>query len=54
MDRVFISLGSNLGDRVLNCRKAIERLKGAEAVTLVKESSFYETEPWGSVAGGFS
>jgi 2-amino-4-hydroxy-6-hydroxymethyldihydropteridine diphosphokinase len=52
MDRVFISLGSNLGDRVLNCRKAIERLKGAEGVTLVRESSFYETEPWGSVVQG--
>ncbi len=50
MDRVFISIGSNLGDRLLNCRKAIERLKGAEQVTLIRESSFYETEPWGSVA----
>ncbi len=50
MDRVFISIGSNLGDRVLNCRNAIERLKGAEGVTLVQESSFYETEPWGVAA----
>ncbi len=52
MDRVFISIGSNLGDRVQNCRNAIERLEGAEGVTLVQESSFYETEPWGVVAEG--
>ncbi len=52
MDRVFISIGSNRGERVLNCREAIRRLGAAEGVTLVNESSLYETEPWGPVAQG--
>ena len=51
-DRVFISIGSNLGQRVLNCREAIRRLGAANGVTLVNESSFYETEPGGGVAQG--
>lgn len=47
-ERVFIAVGSNLGDRVGNCLKAIGLMedKGGR-VRLVKKSSFYETEPWG-------
>jgi len=37
---VYLSLGSNLGDREQNLRAAIARLRGVLAV-----SSFYETEP---------
>jgi 2-amino-4-hydroxy-6-hydroxymethyldihydropteridine diphosphokinase len=51
-DRVFISIGSNLGERVLNCREATRRLAAAEGVTLVNESFLYETEPWGPVVQG--
>ncbi len=51
-DRVFISIGSNLGERVLNCREAISRLGALSGVSLVNVSSLYETEPWGSVAQG--
>jgi 2-amino-4-hydroxy-6-hydroxymethyldihydropteridine diphosphokinase len=40
---VYLSLGSNLGDRAANLRAAIERL--AEIGNLVHASSFYETEP---------
>jgi 2-amino-4-hydroxy-6-hydroxymethyldihydropteridine diphosphokinase len=40
----YLSLGSNLGDRVANLQGAISRLRiSAGSVTLV--SSFYETEP---------
>ncbi|HXI10242.1 MAG TPA: 2-amino-4-hydroxy-6-hydroxymethyldihydropteridine diphosphokinase [Thermodesulfobacteriota bacterium] len=45
--RVFISMGSNLGDRVANCREAVRRLAGYDGVRVVKTSSLYETEPWG-------
>lgn len=41
----YIGLGSNLGDRKANCRKAIELLAAAGRVT--KVSSFYCTEPVG-------
>lgn len=46
-ERVFIAIGSNLGDREANCRSAIENLKCAPRVRVIKESAFYETEPWG-------
>ncbi len=52
MDRVFISIGSNLGERALRCREAARRLGTADGVTIAGESSFYETEPWGGVEQG--
>ncbi len=42
--QVFLSLGSNLGDRVANIRKALERLPGV-GVEIKRVSSFYRTEP---------
>ncbi|HXT26287.1 MAG TPA: 2-amino-4-hydroxy-6-hydroxymethyldihydropteridine diphosphokinase [Candidatus Eisenbacteria bacterium] len=44
MKAVYLSLGSNLGDREGNLRAAIEALRGAR-VRVGKVSSFYETEP---------
>jgi 2-amino-4-hydroxy-6-hydroxymethyldihydropteridine diphosphokinase len=40
---VYLSLGSNVGDREANLRTAIEKL--AEVGTVAAISSFYETEP---------
>lgn len=40
---VYLSLGSNIGDREANLREAIRRLQALGAVMAV--SSFYETEP---------
>jgi len=40
---VYLSLGSNLGDRAGNLRKAVHRMSELGAVTAV--SSLYETEP---------
>jgi 2-amino-4-hydroxy-6-hydroxymethyldihydropteridine diphosphokinase len=40
---VYLSLGSNLGDRAANLRTGLEKL--AEFGTVVAVSSFYETEP---------
>jgi 2-amino-4-hydroxy-6-hydroxymethyldihydropteridine diphosphokinase len=40
---VYLSLGSNLGDREENLRTAIERL--GELGNVIAVSSFYETEP---------
>ncbi len=42
---VYLSLGSNIGDRMKNLRKARERL--SEGVNVIKESGVYESEPWG-------
>ena len=40
---VYLSLGSNIGDRSANLREALERLGGLGQVVAL--SSFYETEP---------
>ncbi|MFN2120114.1 MAG: 2-amino-4-hydroxy-6-hydroxymethyldihydropteridine diphosphokinase [Anaerolineales bacterium] len=45
MHTVFLSLGSNLGDRRVNLREAIRRLGPEVIVTM--ESPVYETPPWG-------
>lgn len=42
--QVYVSVGSNLGDREGNLRRAIESLE-REEVRVVKRSSVYETEP---------
>lgn len=44
--QVYLSLGSNLGQREENLRKAI-RLIHERVGEVVKQSSFIETEPWG-------
>jgi 2-amino-4-hydroxy-6-hydroxymethyldihydropteridine diphosphokinase len=41
---VYLSLGSNLGDRAANLRAAIAALPAA-GLTVTRVSSFYETEP---------
>jgi 2-amino-4-hydroxy-6-hydroxymethyldihydropteridine diphosphokinase len=43
---VYLSLGSNIGDRESNLRKAIESLTAAD-VRVLRESPIYETEPVG-------
>ena len=42
--RVFLSLGSNVGDRVANIRNALEQLP-AVGVEIKRVSSLYKTEP---------
>ncbi len=41
---IYLSLGSNLGDREAHLRKALEKLH-QKGIVLVRESSLYETEP---------
>ncbi len=45
MHTVYLSLGSNLGDRKAYLRRAIKSL--APEVTVLIESAVYETPPWG-------
>ena len=44
MERVFLSLGSNVGERRANIRRALGAL-GERGVRVVRESALYETEP---------
>ena len=44
--KVYLGLGSNLGDKAENIRKAIS-LIGERVGTVFRQSSLIETEPWG-------
>ncbi|MFA6055896.1 MAG: 2-amino-4-hydroxy-6-hydroxymethyldihydropteridine diphosphokinase [Thermodesulfovibrionales bacterium] len=46
MSVAYIGIGSNLGDREFNCKQAISLLR-QKGTTVSKESSLYETKPWG-------
>lgn len=46
MQKVYFSLGSNLGNKAQNIAKAIEMMKG-QIGTLVSQSALYTSEPWG-------
>lgn len=46
MARVFVGIGSNMGDRVLNCKKALQEMSAFSKILRV--SSVYETEPFGN------
>ncbi|MDA8140917.1 MAG: 2-amino-4-hydroxy-6-hydroxymethyldihydropteridine diphosphokinase [Desulfobacteraceae bacterium] len=41
----YISIGSNLGDRLQNCLQGIAALEADHLIQLVARSPFYETEP---------
>ena len=47
MAEVFLSLGSNMGDRFYNLQTAISEIEGLRATTILKISSIYETLPIG-------
>lgn len=45
----YISVGSNIGDRLLNLRQAVSLLKQNSHINNIIVSSVYETEPVGDV-----
>jgi 2-amino-4-hydroxy-6-hydroxymethyldihydropteridine diphosphokinase len=45
MHTVYLGLGSNLGDRAANLRRAVKALM--LKATILAESAAYETPPWG-------
>jgi 2-amino-4-hydroxy-6-hydroxymethyldihydropteridine diphosphokinase len=44
---VYLGLGSNLGEKVDNCRRALERISASQHTHLLEVSSLYKTEPVG-------
>ena len=50
--RVFLAVGSNLGDRVKNLARAVSQLKQAHGIEFVRASNTYETEPVGGPSQG--
>jgi 2-amino-4-hydroxy-6-hydroxymethyldihydropteridine diphosphokinase len=47
LHRIFIGIGSNLGDRIENIRKAVEQIGDIQGTSVTKISPFYETNPVG-------
>ena len=47
MTEAILSLGSNLGDRLLFLQSAIKKIGEISGIELIEVSSFYETKPWG-------
>jgi len=45
MNRVFIGLGTNLGEREKNLQEAVALLGASDGITILKESSVLETKP---------
>ena len=46
MHQVYLSLGTNLGNRKRNIREAIEKIEELVGAVL-RQSALYETKPWG-------
>jgi 2-amino-4-hydroxy-6-hydroxymethyldihydropteridine diphosphokinase len=49
--RVYLSLGSNEGDRLATLKSAVRRLHAIEAVRFVEASRLYDSEPWETEPG---
>ena len=47
MASVAVGLGSNIGDRIAWCRRAVRKLADHPAIRVVQRSSWYETRPVG-------
>ena len=52
MARVFLSVGSNLGDRLECLRRAVEQLRAMQDLRFLDASPLYRTEPWERQPGG--
>ena len=46
MTRVYLGLGSNLGERLEVLRAAMRELRGSTDIAVVETSPLYESEPW--------
>ncbi len=49
--RAYVALGSNLGDREANMKRAVEELGRREGISVAEMSSFLETDPVGGPEG---
>lgn len=49
INKVYLSMGSNIGDKLKNIETALASLKNNNKISLVKSSDIYETQPVGTV-----
>ncbi len=48
MPIAYLSLGSNMDDRLGNIQRAVSVLSSNYSIKVIRTSAFYETEPWGN------
>ncbi|WP_054654572.1 2-amino-4-hydroxy-6-hydroxymethyldihydropteridine diphosphokinase [Secundilactobacillus silagei] len=48
-EQVYLSIGSNIGDRIVNLTQAVKLLQENTSVKIQAVSSVYETQPWGNL-----
>ena len=48
MHKVFLGIGTNLGDKTKNIKDAYERIK-AKGIKIIRKSPVYETKPYGPI-----
>jgi 2-amino-4-hydroxy-6-hydroxymethyldihydropteridine diphosphokinase len=49
IDKIYLGLGSNLGDRLANLKFAVDEINQNEKCRVLKSSAVYETTPLGGV-----
>lgn len=49
MERAYVGIGANLGQREATIERALELLAAEAGITVLRRSSLRETEPWGPV-----
>jgi 2-amino-4-hydroxy-6-hydroxymethyldihydropteridine diphosphokinase len=47
VNKILLSLGTNLGDRLANLRAALAALRASPGIRLLAQSRIYETPAWG-------
>lgn len=52
-ERAYVGVGSNLGNRIDHCQRAMEAISRLPGVTEIVRSSLYETEPVRPASGGW-
>ena len=45
--KAVIGIGTNMGDRYANIKTAVEAISLVPGIEVLRESSVYETDPWG-------
>jgi len=45
----YLGLGSNIGERISYIQRVITELNDSRNINILKESSIFETEPWGNI-----
>ncbi|MEW6653591.1 MAG: 2-amino-4-hydroxy-6-hydroxymethyldihydropteridine diphosphokinase [Bacteroidota bacterium] len=49
IDKIYLGLGSNLGDRLANLKFAIDEISKSDRCRVLKSSAVYETTPYGEL-----